>query len=96
MKIFATMSWEDMAKGLVGAAAGIAAVGLAANLLPASLIVTGPGLILLAAGLAALGGALRIFGSMDLVTMGKGILGVQLHRWWLSVSLWDSCLRPCL
>jgi tape measure domain-containing protein len=75
MKIFATMSWEDMAKGLVGAAAGIAAVGLAANLLPASLIVTGPGLILLAAGLAALGGAIRIFGTMDLVTMGKGILG---------------------
>ncbi len=75
MKIFATMSWEEIGKGLVGAAAGIVAVGLAARLLPPSLLLTGPGLILMATGLAALGGAVRIFGTMDLATLAKGILG---------------------
>jgi tape measure domain-containing protein len=76
MKIFATMSWTDLAKGLVGAAGGIAAIGLAANLLPASMIITGPALILLATGLAILGGAVKIFASMDLGSMAKGLAGI--------------------
>jgi tape measure domain-containing protein len=76
MKIFATMSWEEIGKGLVGAAAGIVAIGLAANALPMSMIVTGPALILLATGLVTLGAAVAIFGSMKLETLGKGLLGI--------------------
>ena len=73
LKIFATMSWEELGRGLVGAAGGIVAIGLAANLLPMSMLVTGPALILLATGLGILGGAVKIFGSMDLATLAKGI-----------------------
>jgi tape measure domain-containing protein len=76
VKQFASMDWGDMLKGLVGVTAAIVGVGLAANLMPPSMIITGPALIAMAAGLAALGGAVRIFGSMDLVTMGKGLLGI--------------------
>jgi len=76
MKIFATMSWEEMARGLLGAAGGIVAIGLAARMLPPSMILTGPGLILLATGLSVLGGAVKIFGSMSLGTLAKGILAI--------------------
>jgi tape measure domain-containing protein len=94
MKIFATMSWEDIAKGLVGAAAGIVAVGLAARMLPPSLLITGPGLILMATGLAALGGAVKIFGSMDLATMAKGILGAAAGI--VALGLAMSLMPPTL
>jgi tape measure domain-containing protein len=76
LKVFATMSWEELAKGLLGAAGGIVAIGLAAEALPASLILTGPGLILLATGLTVLAGAVKIFASMKLLDMAKGIGGI--------------------
>ncbi len=76
MKIFATMSWGDLAKGLVGAAGGIVAIGLAARAIPLSIVLTGPALIALATGLSILGGALKIFASMSLAELAKGIGGI--------------------
>jgi tape measure domain-containing protein len=76
VKVFATMSWEQIGKGLAGVAGALIAVGLAANLLPPSMILTGPALIAMAVGLSALGAAVKIFGSMDMKTMGKGLLGI--------------------
>jgi len=78
MKIFATMSLEDIGKGLLGAAAGIIAVGLAANALPMSMLITGPALIVLATGLSILAGAVKLFGSMDVATLAKGIGAIAL------------------
>ena len=76
--IFATMSWGDIAKGLVAVTVGLLAVGLAATALGPGLLLSGPGLILLAVGLNILAGAVAIFGKMDLGTMAKGLIGVTL------------------
>ena len=78
MKIFATMKWEDIGKGLAAITVGLIAIGLASNALGPQLLLSGPGLIALAVGLSILGGAVAIFGNMDLATLGKGLLGVTL------------------
>jgi hypothetical protein len=77
MKIFATMSWEDIAKGLVGVAGGLAAVGLATNLMNGpKLIVTGLALIPLAIGLSILAGAMKVFATLSWESMAKGLVGI--------------------
>ena len=76
VKILATMSWEDMAKGLLGLAGILVAVAAAANVMPASLILTGPGLVAFAGGVAILAGALKLMGSMNMEEIGKGLLAM--------------------
>jgi len=76
VKIFASMSWEDMAKGILGLAGALAAIGLALTLMPATVTLIGPGLFLVAIALTLIGGAVKTFGEMDLKEMGQGILGI--------------------
>src|SRR5262252_600667 len=76
VKIFASMSWGEMVKGLIGVGAGLAIIGLAMKLMPATLPITGLGLILLAVGLNILSGAIAILGNMDISTLAKGILAI--------------------
>lgn len=76
VKIFASMSWEDLLKGILGLAGALAAIGLALTLMPATVTIIGPGLLLTAIALTLIGGAVSTFGRMDLVEMGQGILGI--------------------
>jgi tape measure domain-containing protein len=73
IKIFSTMKWGDMAKGILGAAAAIDILSLAARAVPPSSLLVGPGLILLGLGLTAIAGAVKVFGLMDWATIGKGL-----------------------
>ena len=77
VKIFSTMDWEELAKGLVGVGGSLTAVALGLKLMPsASLLLIGPGLIAVAVALNLLALAVRSFGSMDLKTMAKGLGGI--------------------
>jgi tape measure domain-containing protein len=76
MKIFATMSWEDMAKGLAGVAGSIAAVGVSMKLMPPTLPLTAAGLILIGVALNLIAGAMKVFGSMKLEEIGKGLFAM--------------------
>lgn len=76
LKIFATMSWEEIGKGLVATAGGLALMAAAMNLMPASTILIGPGLVAVAFAMAELGGAMLIFATMSWEEMGKGLAGI--------------------
>jgi tape measure domain-containing protein len=76
VKIFASMSWGEMAKGLVGVGAALVIVGAAVQLFPTNMAITGAGLILVAVGLNILAGAVALFGTMDWGTLGKGLLAM--------------------
>lgn len=80
MKIMATMSWEEMAKGLVGVAGGLTAIVTALNLMPSDLAMVKAGFSILAISTAmvVLGGAVKIFASMDWETLARGMLGFAL------------------
>jgi tape measure domain-containing protein len=76
VKIFASMSWEQLAKGLLGAIGAIAGIGLAMNAFPASAILMGPSLVLIAFGLSMIAGAVAAFGNLKLETIFKGLFGI--------------------
>jgi len=76
VKIFATMSWEELLKGLAGLAGVLVAIAAGVNLIPASIFIIGPGLIAFAAGVAILAGAMKIMGSMSWEEIAKGLVAM--------------------
>lgn len=76
MKIFATMSWADMGKGLVGVAGGLLLVAAALNFMPASSVISGLGFIEVAIGLNILYTAVKLFSGLGWAEMLKGMVGI--------------------
>ena len=76
VKIFAQMSWGELAAGLVGVAVALGGVALGMTLMPPTLPLIGIGLIAVSIGLSLLAGALVSFGSIDPKTMMTGLLGI--------------------
>jgi tape measure domain-containing protein len=87
MKMFGSMKWEEMAKGLLAITGALVAIGVAAKAMGPGLLVTGPGLILVSAGLILLSGAISSFGNMDLGTIIKGIVGISAALVTLGVAI---------
>lgn len=95
MKIFASavqdmasMSWEELAKGLTGMAGALLAVTVAVNFMPKNMVGIGVGLIAVSTALVILANALDKMGGMSwkeiakgLVTLGgsMGILAIGLN-----------------
>ena len=73
MKIFATMSWEDIGKGLAGVAGGLAAIAAGMLLMPPTLPVTAVGLVLVGVALNLIAAAIKQFGEMSWDEIGKGL-----------------------
>lgn len=78
VKIFATMSWEDMGKGLLGVAVGVTAIVIALNKMPASGIISGIGFVEIAVGMSLLAGAVKLFSLMNMQDLSRGLLGMTL------------------
>ena len=94
VKIFAEMSWEEMAMGLVGVAGALTAVAMGMTLMPPTLPLIGVGLIAVSIGLALLAGALASFGSMDPKTMIQGLFGIAAALVVLGLAI--SIIPPTL
>lgn len=77
MKIFATMSWEDIGKGLVGIAGGLLAISLGLNAMPEKRMLTmGLSLVFVGFALNLIATAMLMFATMSWSDMGKGIAGM--------------------
>lgn len=75
VKLFATMDWGQIGKGLVGLAGALVIVALAMNLMPLTLPITAVGMVILSAALVTLAGAVALMGNMKLGTLAKGLGG---------------------
>lgn len=73
LKIMASMSWDEIAKGLTAAAGGLAIMVAAVNLLPKSTGLRAMGMVGLATSLVILGAALKMMGSMEWIDIGRGL-----------------------
>ena len=71
LKIFATMSWEEIAKGVVVLAGAMVILAATMSQMPVLSAITGPALIAVATALVILGGALKTFASMSWEEIGK-------------------------
>ena len=92
VKIFATMKWEDLAKGLAAVVGSIAGIGVAMLLVPPTLPLTAAGMILMGVALNAIALAIGAFGSMDLSTIVKGLFAMSMAL--LAIGLSVALIPP--
>lgn len=76
MKIFATMSWGDIAKGIVAIAGALLVIAGAMNLMPVNLPITAAGLLLVSIALVGIGKALAQMGGMSWGEIAKGLVAM--------------------
>lgn len=69
----ATMSWGEIAKGLVVMAAGLTAIGLALTLIPPTSLLSAAAIFVTAASLGMIGDALQNMGGMSWGEIAKGL-----------------------
>lgn len=74
LKILATMSWEEMAKGLLGVAGALVIIAGAMKIMPTGIVLQAAAILILSAALNAMGLALKIFASMSWEEMAKGLV----------------------
>jgi tape measure domain-containing protein len=73
MQDMAQMSWEEMARGLVGTAGGIVAISAALKLIPASSILSAAAVLIVAQALGTIGDAVENMSGMAWDEIGRGI-----------------------
>lgn len=73
-KDFGSMSWEEIAKGLVSMAGALTAVTIAVNFMPKNMVGIGTGLIAVSAALVIMANALNKMGSMSWEEIAKGLV----------------------
>lgn len=87
LKIMGSMSWEEMAVGLVSMTVGLGLLVAAVNLLPKDTSLKVAGLTGLAVALVIMGAALKIMGSMSWEEMAVGLVSLAGAMAILVVSL---------
>lgn len=94
MKIMATMSWDELGRGLAGVAGSLAAIVIAMNLMPKDMALRSLGMVGLATAMVILGGALKIMGSMtwEQLAIGLVAMGGALAELAIALNLMNGTL----
>ncbi len=89
MQNIANMDWSSIAKGLAGMGGALAEISLFSNFTgkAENMIKTSVALGIMAGAMTTLGDAFNSFGSMDLASIGKGLLGMGGSLAEISISL---------
>ena len=87
MSDFGSMSWEEIAKGLVSMAGALTAVTVAVNFMPKNMVGIGTGLIAVSAALVIMANALNKMGSMSWEEIAKGLVTLSGAMAILAVGL---------
>ena len=70
------LSWEQLAKGLVGIAGGLTAMTVALNLMPKDMLLTSAGIIGISTAMVIMAGAMTLMGSLSWESIIKGFVGL--------------------
>lgn len=73
---FSNLSWEELAKGLIGMSVALLAIGAALALMPPSSILSGAAILIVAASLGMIADALEQMGGMDWENIAKGLVAM--------------------
>jgi tape measure domain-containing protein len=76
VKLFSMLAPGDIAHGLLGIAAALVVIGVAMHLMPANMILTAGGLVLVGLSLGMIANGVQKFADMDWGEIGKGLLGL--------------------
>lgn len=75
----ASLSWEDLSKGLIGAIAlmaSLVAVSVAMSKTNTKMVKASAGLVIFAVAIRILAESVEAIGTLDIATIGKGVLGI--------------------
>jgi len=72
--LMGSMSWEQLAKGLVGMAGALTIITVAVNLMPKTMLLSAVSLVVIAAALVILANALTTMGGMSWEEIGKSLV----------------------
>ena len=73
LTILSKLSWEELARSLVGVAASLTIFSQAMKLMPKNMLFQAAALLILSGAMIALGTALKIFGTISWDDMGRGL-----------------------
>lgn len=73
LKIFASLSWEEMGRGLTAMAGGLVIISQAMGLMPRGMVAQAGALLILSVALNAMASALKIFATISWEAMGRGL-----------------------
>ena len=76
LKDMATMSWEEIGKGLATLSGALVAISLALKLIPPSSLLSAAAVLVVASSLGLIGTALASMGSMSWDVIGKGLVSL--------------------
>jgi tape measure domain-containing protein len=76
VKLFATMSWEEMAKGFGSVAVGLTIIAFAMHLMPSNMLLTAAGLIAVSLSLLIIAEALKQIATLTWNDIIKGLVGI--------------------
>ena len=95
MKSFGSMSWEEIAKGLISMGIALAEITAAVNLMPKNMVGVGLGLITVGAALKIVASVLGTMGGMSWEEIAKGLvaLGGALAELSIGLNLMNGTLK---
>jgi tape measure domain-containing protein len=76
VKVFATMSWSQMLKGLAGVGIALAGIALAMRIMPKGMLLQAAAILVISVALNALYLAVKEFATLSYGTMIKGLIGI--------------------
>lgn len=76
MKLFATMKWEEIAKGIVGVAGGLLAIAGAMTLMPSGMLAQSAALVLVSIALNLIATAMKSFADMSWEEIARGLVAM--------------------
>lgn len=92
VKVFSTLSWGEMAKGMAGVAWSLGLIAGAMYLMPPHMLVISLGLSGVGLALGLIAGAVLAFGAMDVGTLAKGLAAMAIAL--ASIGLALSLMPP--
>lgn len=88
MRKIAELTWEELAKGLVGMGGALLIIAAAVRALPANILLQSIALVAVAGAIAILGNVLEKLGKLDWVELGKGLLALAGSLLIITVALY--------
>lgn len=76
VRSFASMSWDELGRGLAGVAGGLGLMVVALQLMPKNLLAQGAGLMMVGVSLNMLASAVNAMGSMSWEEIGRGLVAL--------------------
>jgi tape measure domain-containing protein len=77
VKVFATMNWDQLSRGIGGLASAVGIIGVALDSVnPAKMAVIGPELIIMGVAVNMLAAAVKIFSTMNWDQLSRGVAGL--------------------